>query len=271
MAPGSARSSGRSRGSNSRARSRPARAKSSTAFRRRYDAAPVDDDYYYELVALRAFEKYGIGMTLDQLGEQWKENSAGSWGSSERTRLRPSQRNQGSRGRAAAKQQALVDHRAAVQRRHLRHARSGRSKPGRRNWPAGTGTSTAMPRERTARCSWRAWSPSRSARPTHGKIVRKAARLVHPASPYRQCLDLVISMAEQGTACGAGIRSRRGPLAHRVPSVKQRVSRTAGWSQPASGSETVTTCSHAKSGVPCRGLLLMPTATPRMRARSLAP
>jgi hypothetical protein len=29
-------------------------------------------------------------------------------------------------------------------------------------------------------------------------IVREAARLIHPSSPYRQCLNLVISMAEQG-------------------------------------------------------------------------
>jgi hypothetical protein len=30
------------------------------------------------------------------------------------------------------------------------------------------------------------------------KIVREAAKLIHPASPYRQCLDLVISMSQQG-------------------------------------------------------------------------
>jgi hypothetical protein len=45
--------------------------------------APVDDDYYYEMVAIRAFEKYGIGLTVEQLGQQWLENNAGSWGSSE--------------------------------------------------------------------------------------------------------------------------------------------------------------------------------------------
>src|SRR5580698_4355486 len=39
--------------------------------------APVDDDYYYEMVAIRAFEKYGIGLTVEQLGEQWLENNAG--------------------------------------------------------------------------------------------------------------------------------------------------------------------------------------------------
>jgi hypothetical protein len=29
--------------------------------------APVDDDYYYEMVAIRAFEKYGIHLTVEQL------------------------------------------------------------------------------------------------------------------------------------------------------------------------------------------------------------
>ena len=35
-------------------------------------------------------------MTLDELGEQWKENSAGSWGSSEQARLRLAQGVKGS-------------------------------------------------------------------------------------------------------------------------------------------------------------------------------
>jgi hypothetical protein len=49
--------------------------------------APVDDDYYYEMVAVRAFEKYGVGLTVQQLGQQWLENNAGSWGSSEQALL----------------------------------------------------------------------------------------------------------------------------------------------------------------------------------------
>ena len=49
--------------------------------------APVDDDYYYEMVALRAFEKYGIELTVQELGQQWLENNAGSWGSSEHALL----------------------------------------------------------------------------------------------------------------------------------------------------------------------------------------
>jgi hypothetical protein len=32
------------------------------------------------------------------------------------------------------------------------------------------------------------------------QVVRKAAQLIHPRSPYRQCLDLVIGMAERGAS-----------------------------------------------------------------------
>ena len=52
-----------------------------------YTAAVVDDDYYYEMVALYGFERFGLGMTVEQLGEMWKEYKAGTWGSSEQARL----------------------------------------------------------------------------------------------------------------------------------------------------------------------------------------
>ena len=42
--------------------------------------APVDDDYYYEMVAIRAFEKYGIGLTVEQLGQQWLGEQCGFLG-----------------------------------------------------------------------------------------------------------------------------------------------------------------------------------------------
>jgi ADP-ribosylglycohydrolase len=54
---------------------------------RSYSHAPVDDDYYYEMVALYGFERHGIAMTVEQLGEMWKEYQAGTWGSSEQARL----------------------------------------------------------------------------------------------------------------------------------------------------------------------------------------
>jgi hypothetical protein len=49
--------------------------------------APVDDDWYYEMAAIRALEKHGIGLTVEQLGEEWLLNDCGSWGSSEQARL----------------------------------------------------------------------------------------------------------------------------------------------------------------------------------------
>jgi len=53
----------------------------------KYEAALVDDDYYYEMVALYGFERFGPGMTIEQLGDMWKEYRAGTWGSSEQARL----------------------------------------------------------------------------------------------------------------------------------------------------------------------------------------
>jgi ADP-ribosylglycohydrolase len=49
--------------------------------------APVDDDYYYEMVAVYGFERHGIQMTIEQLGDMWKEYQAGTWGSSQQARL----------------------------------------------------------------------------------------------------------------------------------------------------------------------------------------
>jgi hypothetical protein len=43
--------------------------------------AQVDDDWYYEMVALHGFEKYGTNMTTSQLGETWKAYNIGTWGS----------------------------------------------------------------------------------------------------------------------------------------------------------------------------------------------
>lgn len=56
-------------------------------FLNKYDAAVVDDDYYYEMVALYGFERFGPAMTVEQLGDMWKEYRAGTWGSSEQARL----------------------------------------------------------------------------------------------------------------------------------------------------------------------------------------
>lgn len=166
-------------------------------FPRPYESAPVDDDYYYELVALRAFEKYGIDMTLDQLGEQWIENSAGSWGSSEQTRR---QLTKGVPGSQAG---------------HPRYNRLwwtigpqfsgdtyGMLAPGDPNLAGELAREYGHINgyaEGADGAVFVAGMVSLAFRENDSKaIVRQAAQLIHPSSPYRQCLDMVITMAEDG-------------------------------------------------------------------------
>ena len=162
-----------------------------------YEVVPVDDDYYYELVALRAFEKYGIAMTLDQLGQQWRENSAGSAGSSTETRL------------------ALAKGVKGSEAGHPRHNRLwwtigpqfssdiyGMLAPGNPNLAgrlARTFGHINGYAEGADGAVFVAGMVSLAFRETDShKIVREAAKLIHLSSPYRQCLNMVIAMAEEG-------------------------------------------------------------------------
>jgi hypothetical protein len=162
-----------------------------------YKTAPVDDDWYYEMVAIRAFEKYGPRMTVEQLGKQWKENACGSWGSSEQARLLL----------ARGIQPPLTG--------HPRYNKLwftigpqfssdvyGALAPGMPNLAGrlareyghingyGEGTDGAVFMAAMVSLAFAERDPR--------GIVRGAAQLIHPESPYRKCLDLVISMAEQG-------------------------------------------------------------------------
>jgi hypothetical protein len=159
--------------------------------------APVDDDYYYEMVAIRAFEKYGIGLTVEQLGQQWLENNAGTWGSSE---------------------QALL-----LLKRGIKAPDTGHPRYNKLWWTIGPQFSSDVYGALTPGMPNVAAALARNlghingyAEGTDGAvfisgmislafvetdthaIVRKAASLVHPDSPYRQCLDMVINMAESG-------------------------------------------------------------------------
>ncbi|MGB9491452.1 MAG: ADP-ribosylglycohydrolase family protein, partial [Terriglobales bacterium] len=160
--------------------------------------APVDDDYYYEMVAIRAFEKYGIDLTVRQLGKQWLENNAGSWGSSE---------------------QALLLLKRGVQPPDTGHPRYNKLW-----WTIGPqfssdvyGTlSPGMPNAAAAMAR-RLGHINGYAEGADGAVfvagmisiafaetdshavVRKAATLIHPDSPYRKCLDMVIAMADAGS------------------------------------------------------------------------
>jgi hypothetical protein len=160
--------------------------------------APVDDDYYYEMVAVRAFEKYGIGLTVQQLGQQWLENNAGSWGSSE---------------------QALL-----LLKRGMKPPDTGHPRYNKLWWTIGPQFSSdvygvlnpGMPNA-AGEMARRLGHINGYAEGTDGAvfvagmisiaflesdphaIVRKAAMLVHPDSPYRKCLDMIIAMADAGS------------------------------------------------------------------------
>ena len=159
--------------------------------------APVDDDYYYEMIAIRALEKYGTGMTVEQLGRQWEENSAGSWGSSFHTR------------------ELLLRGIKAPDTGHPRYNRMwfsigpqfsgdvyGLLAPGRPNLAGKLAREYGHINgyaEGTDGAVFVAGMVSLAFRETDSKrIVKQAAQLIDPRSPYRQCLDLVILLAEAG-------------------------------------------------------------------------
>ncbi len=169
-----------------------------TPFRPLPGYAPIDDDYYYEMVAIRAFEKYGIGLTVEELGAQWLENNAGSWGSSE---------------------QALL-----LLKRGVKPPETGSPRFNRLWWTIGPQFSSdvygiltpGMPNQAAA-LARRLGHINGYAEGTDGavfvagmvslgfvesdpkEIVRKSAQLISKLSPYRQCLEMVISMAEAGS------------------------------------------------------------------------
>jgi len=168
-----------------------------TNFPKPYKVAPVDDDWYYEMVAVRAFEKFGIQMTVAQLGEQWKENACGSWGSSEQARLnllrgiKPPDTGHPRYNKLwfTIGPQFSSDVYGALAPGMVNVAGRMAREYGHLNGYA-EGTDGAVFMAAMVSLAFAETDPK--------QIVRKAAQLIHPDSPYRQCLDLVITMAEQG-------------------------------------------------------------------------
>jgi ADP-ribosylglycohydrolase len=163
----------------------------------RFKGIPIDDDWYYEMVAVRAFERFGIKMTVAQLGEQWKQNNAGSWGSSEQARL------------------LLARGLSAPDTGHPRYNRLwfsigpqfsadlyGMITPGMPNTAARIAREYGHVNgyaEGTDGAVFMAGMVSLAFVENDSRqVVRQAARLVHPTSPYRQALDLVVAMADAG-------------------------------------------------------------------------
>ncbi len=157
----------------------------------------VDDDWYYEMVAVRAFERYGIDMSVAQLGKQWLQNSCGSWGSSEQARLlmergiapdsagHPKYNKlwftigpQFSSDVYGALAPGLPNTAAKMARKyaHINGYAEGADGAVFVSGMISLAFTESDPRV----------------------IVRKAAKLISRESPYRQCIDMVISLAEHG-------------------------------------------------------------------------
>lgn len=160
-------------------------------------AAMVDDDWYYEMCAVEGFERHGPGLTVDQLGEIWKLRRCGTWGSS----------------RYALE---ALD-------RGIPGSQSGLPRNNRAWWSIGPQFSCELygalapgNEDLAARLARRLGRINGHAEGLDGgifaaglvaaafrekdphEVVRKAAALIHPDSPYRKCLDLAIGLAEAG-------------------------------------------------------------------------
>ncbi|MCX6953644.1 MAG: ADP-ribosylglycohydrolase family protein, partial [Verrucomicrobia bacterium] len=159
--------------------------------------APVDDDWYYEMCAIRAFEKHGIGLTVRQLGEQWLIDGCGSWGSSEHARLN------------------LARGIAAPDCGHPRYNTLwfaigsqfssdvyGALAPGRPNAAARLAREFGHVNgyaEATDGAAFVATMISLAfAEHDPQAVIRQAVKILHPTSPYRRCIDQVIALAEAG-------------------------------------------------------------------------
>jgi len=159
--------------------------------------APVDDDWYYEMVAVRAFEKHGIGLTVEQLGEQWAENRCGSWGSSEQARLNLAKGLKGADlGHPRYNKlwftlgpQFSSDLYGALAPGLPNVAGRMARAYGHINGYA-EGTDGAVFTAAAISLAFTTNNPQ--------AVVREAAKILDPSSPYRQSIDLVIALADAG-------------------------------------------------------------------------
>lgn len=167
------------------------------AFPKPYLKAFVDDDWYYEICAVRAFEKLGVELTAHELGLQWLENSCGSYGSSK---------------------VALAN-----LRKGIAASESGHPRYNRLWWTIGPVFSAdlygalapGMPNEagRMARqyCALNGYGESLDGAVLYAgaislgfiekdvrSVLRRATVLIDASSPYRQCVESVVQMAESG-------------------------------------------------------------------------
>jgi len=157
----------------------------------------VDDDWYYEMCALSGFEKYGIDMTVEELGDVWLQYNMGTFGSAYYTR------------------QALL--------KGLKGAEAGNPRNNRMWFTVGNQNRSdlyamltpGMP-NLTAKLSRELGHINSYAEGTDGGVliggiesiafyekniqaaVDKALLLLDPSSPHRKCTETIIKMYREG-------------------------------------------------------------------------
>jgi hypothetical protein len=166
-------------------------------FLNHYDTAIVDDDYYYEMVALYGFERYGVRMTVEQLGHTWLEFKAGTWGSSEQARLAlergikapDSGSPRYNRWFHTIGPQFSSDIYGMISPGMVNLAGAIARKYSHVNGYAEGSDGAVF----VAACISEAFFETDTA-----KVVRQAAKLIDPRSNYRKAIDLVLAGYEQG-------------------------------------------------------------------------
>ncbi len=157
----------------------------------------LDDDWYYEMIAVRGFEKYGPAMTVEQLGDMWRENQCGSWGSSFEARKLLE------KGlKAPLTGHPLYNRWWFTIGPQFSSDVYGALAPGMPNVAAKMAREYGHVNgyaEGVDGAVFVATAISLGFVEKDTKtIVRKAASMLDKASPYRQCLDMVIQLADEG-------------------------------------------------------------------------
>jgi len=157
----------------------------------------LGDDWYYEMIAVRGFEKHGIGMTIEQLGEMWKEHQCGfgctsaeAWKLLDKGVKSPSSGHplynrywftigpQFSADVYGALAPGMPDL-AAKMARQYGHVNGFAEGPDGAVFVATTISLGFVENDPKT-------------------IIRKATSVIHKSSPFRQCLDMVIQLADEG-------------------------------------------------------------------------
>lgn len=159
--------------------------------------AEVDDDWYYEMVALAGFEKYGSDMTVDELGQQWLDYNMGTWGSAFYTR------------------QALLKGLKGSQAGHPKNNRMWFTVGNQNRSDLYAMVTPAMP-NLTAKISRELGHVNSYAEGTDGgilmgvlesmafyekdvrQLMKNAVKVLDPSAPHRQCFEMIIQMGENG-------------------------------------------------------------------------